>query len=175
MKFDGSRLRPGELIAGGGAVVLLASLFGLSWYGVKAPLAPTAATLSRTTSFTGWDGLSHLRWLVLLTAVLALALVWLQGANRAPALPVAVSVILTVIALLDVLALIYRVLIDVPGANSPVDRKAGAFIGLVAAIAIFYGGYRSMRQEGLPKRDARTEIETVTLGPATPGSPGQAS
>jgi hypothetical protein len=175
MEFDGSRLRRGELIAGGGAVVLLASLFGLSWYGVKSPFAPTAATLGRTTSFTGWDGLSHLRWLVLLTAVLALALVWLQAANRAPALPAAVSVILTVIALIDALALIWRVLIDVPGANSLVDRKAGAFIGLVAAIAIVYGGYRSLREEGLPARDARTEIETVKLGPATPGSPGQAS
>jgi hypothetical protein len=175
MEFDGSRLRRGELIAGGGAVVLLGSLFLLPWYGVTPLLAPTASSLGRATSFTGWDGLSHLRWLVLLTGVLALALVWFQGANKAPAVPVSLSVILTAVALLDALALVYRVLINVPGANSHVDQKAGAFVGLVAAIAIFYCGYRSMREEGLSERDARTEIETVELGPTAPGSPPAAS
>jgi succinate-acetate transporter protein len=72
-------------------------------------------------------------------------------------------VILTVLALLTSLALAYRVLINVPGSNSIVDRKAGGFVGLLATIAIFYGGYASMREEGLPERDARTEIETVRL------------
>lgn len=163
MDFVPSRLRRGELIAGGGAVVLAVSLFLLPWYGVRSPFGPTAASLGASTSFTGWNSLSHLRWLVLITILLALALVWLQATRPAPALPASVSVIMTVVALITSLALIYRVLINVPGSNSIVDRKAGGFVGLLAAIAIFYGGYASLREEGLPERDARTEIETVPL------------
>jgi hypothetical protein len=162
--FDPSRLRRGELIAGGGAVVLAVSLFLLPWYGLRSPLGPTAASLGASTSFDGWNGLSHLRWLVLVTILVALALVWLQATRRAPALPVSASVVLTVLGFLTVLALIYRVVINVPGSDSLVDRKVGAFVGLLAAIVMTYGSYASMREEGLPGRDARTEIETVSLG-----------
>jgi hypothetical protein len=177
MEFDVSRLRRGELIAGGGAVVLLVCLFLLPWYGIKAPFGPTAATLPGAhRSVDGWHGLAHLRWLVLVTIVLALALVWRQAAGRAPALPVSISVILTVVGLLNLVALIYRVLINVPGSDSLVERKPGGFIGLVAAIAVLYGAYRSLREEGLSPGDARTEVETVHLGrPSTPDSPRAAS
>jgi len=99
VQFVPSRLRRGELIAGGGAVVLAVSLFLLPWYGVRSPFGPTAASLGASTSFTGWNSLSHLRWLVLITILLALALVWLQATRPAPALPVSVSVIMTVVAL----------------------------------------------------------------------------
>jgi hypothetical protein len=173
MEFDVSRLRRGELIAGGGAVVLLVCLFLIPWYGIRAPFAQTAATLHGVhRSVDGWHGLAHLRWLVLLTIVLALALVVLQATRRAPALPVSVSVILTVVGLLNLVALIYRVLINVPGPDSQLERRAGAFIGLVAAIAVLYGAYRSLREEGLSDADARTEVETVDLGsPSAPASP----
>ena len=43
MDFDPSRLRRGEWIVGAGAVVLLASMFVLQWYGVSGQLGPTAA------------------------------------------------------------------------------------------------------------------------------------
>lgn len=168
MEFDASRLRRGELLAGGGAVVLLVSLLAIPWYGVTSPLAPTAAQLGAATSWNGWHGLAHLRWLVLLTIVLAFALVWLQATRNAPALPSAVGAFLTVIAILTVLALIYRVVINVPGSDSLVSRKAGGFVGLASAIAIVYGAYRSLREEGLPARDARTEVERVPLDPAAP-------
>lgn len=144
--------------------MLAASLFLLPWYGLKSPFGPTAASLGLTTSLDGWNGLSHLRWLLLITIVVALALVWLQATRRAPALPISFSVIVTVLALVTALALIYRVLINVPGSDTLVDRKAGGYVGLVASLAIVYGGYASMRQEGLSERDARTEVETVALG-----------
>ncbi len=138
-------------------------MFLLPWYGVKSVLAPGLALSGHATSFDGWNGLSHLRWLVLVTLLVAVAVVWLQGTRRAPALPVTFDMILTLLALLTVLALIYRVLIDVPGANSLVERKVGAYVGLIASVALFYGGYASLRGEGLPDRDARTDIETVSL------------
>jgi hypothetical protein len=163
VEFDLSRLRRGELIVGGAAVVLIASMLALPWYGVKGQLAPTAASLGRQTSWDGWTGLSHLRWLVLVTVLVSFALVAVQASRRAPALPVTVSVTVTVLGLVTTLALVYRVVINTPGAASLVERKAGGFVGIAAAIAVFYGGYASMREEGLSERDARTDIETVEL------------
>ena len=163
MDLDPARLRKGELIVGAGAVVLLASMFALSWYGLNSVLAPTAARLGASVTVNGWDGLTHLRWLMLITIVVALALVFFQVTRRAPAVPVTFSVIVTVFALITTLALIYRVLINPPGSGNAIDQKAGAFVGLVAAVVILVGGYLSMRQEGILERDGPGEIETISL------------
>jgi hypothetical protein len=164
MDFDPSRLRRGEVIAGASAVLLLVFLLFFRWYGLSGRFAPAAASLGRPTSFTGWDSLTNLRWLLLVTILAALALTFLQATQRAPALPASMSVILTALGLLAVLALIYRVVINVPGADDLLDQKPGAWLGLASAIGIMYGGYASLRHEGIAPRDARTEIETVRLG-----------
>jgi len=134
---------------GAGAIVLLASMFLLSWYGPP--------------SLTGWEAHTHLRWLLLLTIVAAFALCYLQAARRSPALPISFSVIVVVLGVLTALALIYRVLINEPGSDSVVVQKPGAFVGLVSALAIVYGGYRSMREEGVAERDGPQEIKTIRL------------
>src|ERR1700724_1852788 len=113
--MDPFRLRRGELIVGAGSAVLLASMFLLKWYGLRAVFVPTAARLGVSTSLDGWHSLTQLRWLILVTACCGLALVLLQAARRAPAVPATMSVIVTVLAIITVLALIYRVLINIPG------------------------------------------------------------
>lgn len=148
---------------GAGAAVLLASMFVLKWYGLTGQFRPTAATLGVSTSVNGWHALTDLRWLMLVTVAAGFALVYLQSSRRAPALPVSLSVIVTVLGLLTTLFLLYRVLINEPGPDSIIEQKVGAFIGLVSAIAVFYGGYASMREEGLADSDAPASIETVTL------------
>jgi hypothetical protein len=118
---------------------------------------------------TGWDGLTNVRWLILVTVACGLLLVFLQASRKAPALPVSFSVIVTVLAVLTVLALIYRVLINEPGPDGYVDQQVGAFVGLVSSIALVYGGYASMRQEGIAPRDAPAlaDIEVVRLSSAS--------
>jgi hypothetical protein len=167
MDFDPSRLRRGELIVGASAVVLLASMLLLKWYGLSSSFAPTARALGVSTSVDGWNGLTHLRWLVFLTIACGLALVVFQATRRAPAIPASLSVIVTVLGILTALALVYRVLINEPGSDSLVEQKAGAFVGLISAIALAYGGYESMRQEGIAAKDGPGEIETVTPGRAS--------
>ena len=164
MRFQASRLRSGEVLAGAAAVVLLVCLFAAPWYGLNGSVAAIAQRLGVSTSRTGWESLTTLRWLILVTSLAALALAYLQGTRRAPALPATFSLIVTVLGAITALALIYRVLIDVPGANSVVDRRAGGFIGLVAGCLVAYGGYRSLRQEGVAPQDERTDIPTVELG-----------
>jgi hypothetical protein len=163
MDFDPSRLRLGEWIVGAGAIVLLASMFLLKWFGLNGHPGPTAASLGVSTSANAWHAMTDLRWLMLVTIACALALVYWQATRKAPALPATASVIVTVISIVTVIALLYRVLINEPGPDSIIDRKPGAFVGLVSAIAIMYGGYRSLREEGIAERDAPASIETIEL------------
>ena len=87
MRFELSRLRSGEVLAGAAAVVLLVCLFALPWYGLNSSVASIAQRLGVSTSRTGWDSLTTLRWLILITSLSALALVYLQGTRRAPLEP----------------------------------------------------------------------------------------
>jgi hypothetical protein len=77
---------------------------------------------------------------------------------------VTLSVIVTFLGLLTVLVLIYKVLINVPGANALIEAKVGAYLGLASAVAVTYGGYESIRREGIAARDEPREIETLRLG-----------
>lgn len=135
-------------------------LFAVHWYGVSGTFAPTLALgLHARTSWTGWQALTYVRWLLLLTALAGLALAYFQAAARAPAIPATLSVITTVLGGLSTLTLIARV-IDTPG--NQLDRRAGVYLGLAAAIGIAYGGFASLRQEGGPD-PAALGIETVRL------------
>jgi peptidoglycan/LPS O-acetylase OafA/YrhL len=148
-----SRLRRGEIIAGVGAVVLLALMFLIAWFRFGGAGGPHAD---------GWNSLPKLRWLLVLTAAAALLLAYEQAARRAPALPVSLSAIATVLGALSTLALVIRL---PTGDGTP---TAGAFVGLAATAAVTYGGFLSLRQEDGWVPDADHPIERVTLGPSTP-------
>lgn len=160
MSVDASRLRRGEWIVAASTVVLLACMFVLPWYG------PTAAGRREglTESLDGFHGLTHLRWLILITLAFALALVFLQATRRAPALPVSFSVFVTVLAIPTALWLIYRVVINVPTEDGLQEQRPTAYLGLAASLALTYGAYRSMRQEDRPDPKRNAAIETVAPG-----------
>jgi hypothetical protein len=165
MDFEPARLRHGEVIAGVAAVVLALVIFILPWYGLAGEVGRTASSLGVATTVNGWDGLPTLRWLMLATLLAALALTFFQGSRRAPALPVTLSIIVPALGLLTVLCLIYRVLLAVPGPDSLIEARLGAYLGLVAAIVLTYGGYRSLREEQRPDPEQLAAIPTVELEP----------
>lgn len=144
MELDPGRLRRGELLAGTGAVLLLVFMLAGKWYG------------HGRGARTGWEALTVLRWLLVVTIAAALALVAAQLTRRSPAIPVTLSLIVAVLGSITVLALIYRVLI-----SAPAHEQAGAFLGLLFAIGLAYGGYLSLREEGIARRDAPSEIPVV--------------
>ena len=146
MDFNPSRLRRGEVLAAAGAVLLLVFMFAGNWYGTGA------------NAHTGWEALTTLRWLLVVTIVAALALTFTQITRRAPAIPVSLSVIVTVLGIITVLALIYRVLID-----APAHEQAAAYLGLLSAVGLAYGAYLSLRQEGILRRDGPQEIPVIGL------------
>ena len=122
MDVDPSRLRRGELLAGAGAVLLLVFMLAGKWAGSRS----------------GFQTLVTLRWLIVVTIASAFGLVILQVTRRAPAVPVTMSMIVTVLGLITVLALIYRPLVldcvD-PGFLRSVSRAGGiahlAFLALL--------------------------------------------
>jgi hypothetical protein len=150
MDFDLSRLRRCELLAGAGAALLLVFMLALSWYGGSGRAGG---------SLTGWEALTNLRWLLVLTIAAALVLVFVQVTRRAPAIPVTMSMFVAILGLISALALVYRVLV-----NPHPHQQAGAYLGLIAAIAIAGGGYWSMRREGISSKDAPSDIPVVGAG-----------
>jgi prepilin signal peptidase PulO-like enzyme (type II secretory pathway) len=145
--MDFGRLRRGELLAGAGAVLLTVFMLAGKWYG------------HGSQARTGWQSLTVMRWLLVVTIALAFTLVLTQVTRRSPAIPVTLSLFVMVLGVISVLALIYRVLI-----NPPADEQLGAFLGLASAVGIAYGGYLSLREEGIAARDAPSEIPIVRPG-----------
>lgn len=143
MSFDPSRLRRGEVVAGAGALLLLVFMLAGKWAGSR----------------TGWEALVSLRWLLVVTIATAFGLVITQVTRRSPAIPVTMSLMVAVLGAISVLALIYRVLI-----SPPAHQHTLAYLGLLSAIALAYGGYLSMREEGIARRDAPSEIPIVRPG-----------
>jgi hypothetical protein len=144
-------LRPlqAELVAAAGAVILLVSLLFLKWFGVGGVLGRFAPREAATGSEGAWHTLPLLRWLLLLTAAVAimpllvrLARRWLGGPRRIHAAVAAFGGLTAVL-------LGYRVLIDLPDPSRVVDQKAGAILGLVGALIIAIGGVESMRGQAM--------------------------
>jgi hypothetical protein len=170
MEFDASRLRRGELIAGASAVLLFAFMF-LPWYGLKVATARRSVALPG--SYDAWNAFSVIDWFLLLTIIVAVALPCFQATRRAPAIPVSLSVIGTVLGIVAVILILFRIidrpdLVSIPPALSALaahlDRalKIGAFLGLLAALGIAAGCYLSLRQEGIAEKDGPQDIETVS-------------
>jgi hypothetical protein len=150
------RLRDGEWIAGAGGVALLAALF-LHWYGVS--LEPLDQALPPGTigvldifqgaEATAWQAFDVLDVVLALLALVPLGLVFTQATRRSPSIPVAFSVLTTLAGGLAALLILYRI-VNQPGPNDLVTVEAGAWLGLLAALVIAGGGWRSMRVEPIP-------------------------
>ena len=149
---------PGDLLAAAGALVLLVLMFALKWYG------PGVITSGRVvmTSVNGWEGLIHLRWLMLLTILSALLVVGLRATRRAPALPTSAGMVVPLLGLVTLLWLGYRVFISIPPGQKP-----AAYLGLACVLAIVIGGGDSLRQRWTSRPDpARQDV-----GGSSPSAP----
>jgi hypothetical protein len=154
------RLRLGEWLAGAGGVLMIVSLF-LPWYA----------------GASGYEALSVIDVLLTLLALLALSLPFLQATRDSPALPVGAGVVTVVLGIVGVLLVLFR-LIDDPFSGAEV--RGAAWLGLVAALAIEVGSWRSLAGEyveGLPpdlepelRPTPSPEASAVVARPRTPRS-----
>lgn len=169
MGFDARKLRTGELVAGGGGVLLLAVLFLIPSFeaGAGGAGGRFRETGAAPLSLDGWQALTTTRWVLLVTIAATLALVTFAASHRTPALAVLMSMLTCLLGGLASVLLLYR-LIDHPGLTA----RVGIYVGFLAALVIAYGGYLALRTEGSWFGDPRS-IETVSVGTAKAGSEGR--
>ena len=184
MGFGGGSLRKGELVAGGGAVLLFVALFFLPWFAPGGTSGSLGSRSGVSTSADGWHSLTNSRWILLITIAVSVGLVISAATQRSPAVPSTLSMISCVLGAVSSLLVLYRV-IDHPFAAAgvaPVLAKPGIYCGLIAAVVIAYGGYLSLHAEGGSDVD-QISVETMlqartgraSTGPAGPGSVGRSA
>ena len=71
----------------------------------------------------------------------------LTATSRTVALPVAASALTAGLGIAAVAMVLGRMLFQ-PGPNGLVDLKFGIFLALIGAVAVAYGGWQSMQEEG---------------------------
>lgn len=162
----------GELVSATSALLLLVVMFALAWYGADGIPGRTARLVYAEN---GWEGLTLVRWLMLLTMAVALGVIPLHFSQRRHGARTETGLLVTVLGTLTAASLIFRVLIVLPSSAQVVDQKLGAFLGVVCAIGIAYGGLESLREERVPATagpPGRRIQESA--GPKTPVAIGSA-
>ena len=138
------RVRTGELVCAAGAVALLVVTF-FDWYGIEGftsftPLgAPDLAA-------NAWEAFGVIDLLLAIVIALGIALLVFQFAGRGPALPVALEVITSTVALIALVLVAYRIL-NQPGPNDFVEVRLGAWLGLVSLAVVFWGAWKALSDE----------------------------
>lgn len=168
------KLSPGEKIAGGSAIALFIFMF-FNWFG---------AEVSGVNGFSGsvsgeagnaWDTLDFIPIVLLITVIAALVMVGLRLADSVYEPPVPMSTLVTVLGVISVLLILFRI-VDPPtfasfgGVSVDATLSVGIFLGLIAAGGIAYGGYSTMREEGITFGDA---ADRLSSGGSTPPPPPQ--
>jgi hypothetical protein len=142
----------GELTSAVSALGLLVCLFATEWYGVAGVPDPSAARPAVSGTQTGWEGLSVVRWVVLVTALAALGSVLLHASQRRHGAKTDTSRVIAGLGGLTTLLLVYRVLIRLPSPDRVIDQKLGAVLAMACAVGITLGGYESIAEHRLRAR-----------------------
>ncbi len=158
----------GELVSTVSALLLAPAMVLLDWYGAVGE--PRARRSGITTAESGWNTLTLLRWLMLLTIVLALGATVVHATQRGHGARTETGLAVTLSGTLTAVLLGFRVLVDPPDPSSVVDVKIGAFLGLLATVAIALGGFESLREERRRRVEPGASSRGRTSrGPMRPG------
>jgi hypothetical protein len=176
MNFDVNRLRRSDWITGGGAVAFFVFLFFFDWYGGSYKgTVPIGGSFGSSSSSTGWDTFTNSRWIWLITIIVALGAVVLVAGQRKLDVPMQPSAVVAGLGALSTLLILYRIIhhpsggVSFAGASFSYGIKIGIWLGLIASVAITYGGYLMMSEEGTSLSDVRDQA-TRTVGSFTDGA-----
>ncbi len=129
--MDLRRLGAGEWLTGVSGVALLVSLF-LPWYDPGA---------------SAWESLAAIDVLLALVAASGVLLAIVTAAQRVPAVPIALSALVTLVGVFGVVLVLFR-LLDLP--DGAVGRDWAIWLGLTGAVGIVAGAVIAMRDEVRP-------------------------
>jgi hypothetical protein len=139
------RAHRGELVSAAAALALLALMFGAKWYGVDG--IPGRSQIA--TAENAWHALTVIRWLMLLAVAVTIASLVRHVAGHDLLRGVGGSGLVTALGALTALLLSYRVLVNPPNSPAVVDQKLGAYLGVLSAFALAFGGYDALRARRL--------------------------
>jgi hypothetical protein len=167
------KLRPFDLVAGFGGLVLFASLHVI-WYELGAPIRdetrPQAEySIEFSGAATGWQVFGVTDLVLAAISLLAIAVPIVTAVAKGPAKPVAIAVLATTTTPLAVLLVLWR-LIDDPfpgelmGFEVAVRPAVGAWVALAGALIAFVGSFGALKDESTPGAVA----PEITRRPAPP-------
>jgi hypothetical protein len=166
------KLSPGEKIVGGSAILLFIFMF-FEWFGVEVTGVGGFSGSVPGGGGNAWDALDFIPIVLLITIAAALVLVGLRLADSAYEPPVPMSTIVTVLGVISVLLILFRI-IDPPsfgdfgGVSVDATLSLGIFLGLIAAGGIAFGGYSTMKEEGITFGDAADRLSSGGTGGSPP-------
>jgi len=175
---DTSKLSFGEMVAGVSGALLIIFMFILDWWGYD--VGSGGVEVSAGASAFQW--LSFLDIVLFLIGAIAVGLAVARATGNMPNdLPQPPGLIVTAAGALAVLIILFRILVpgDGPagdlGGLSDLDatRKIGAFLGLIAAGGITFGGWTAMNERASGQAPPASGQAPPTSGQAPPTS-GQA-
>jgi hypothetical protein len=160
--MDLSKLGRGERMAAFAGIALFLIMIMFSWFGVDIPaeVRGLAEMSGQDFNFNAFEAFEVIDLILFITVVVAVGLAVATAMGRKIRLPVSASALTAALGILSTFLIFYRIL-DVPGPGGGVGiaRKFGIFLGLIAAAGIAYGGWISMRSEGVTFAEAAEDIQ----------------
>jgi hypothetical protein len=147
--MDVRALNRGELIAAAGGILLGVSLL-MAWYSLNNRFAHLNSCHGPHSHCSGWHSLTIMRYAFLLAALAPAILAWVIARGHALAWPR--GELTAVVAVIALILLVFRGLIDKPGTpNEEIGIDYGWFAALAGGLLILAGSvWRS--QESAPRR-----------------------
>jgi uncharacterized membrane protein YhaH (DUF805 family) len=170
---DLQRLGRGEKIAGASAVLLFIFMF-FDWFSVSVH-GGGGLVGGSVGAGSAWDALDNIPIFLVITILLALAVVALRLTDAQYEPPISANAVVAVFGVISVLLILYRI-VDTPGGGSfggvsvDVSPDFGIFISLLAAAGLTYGSYVGMTDEGTTIADL---TDRFSGGGGTGGTPTQ--
>lgn len=167
--MDLDRMSTGEKIADASAVLLFIFMF-FEWFSIDVSGGEGFITVSGGAN--AWEAFDVIDIVLLLAVVAAVAVAVVRLTDALFEPPVSLNAIVAVLGGVAVLLVLYRIIdppnfgADVPGVD--ISPSIGAFLGLIAAAGIAYGGYRAMQEEGTTFADVGDQF-SGGRGPGTGG------
>ena len=175
--MDINRLSLGDKIAGGSAIALLLIMTIFKWFGLE--VESNVAGFGVSDSLNAWKSFSFIDIILLVTCLTALGMVYMRASDTHVDLPFSISVAVAALGALSTLLILFRIIsppdfetggVDVAGVDINNTREIGAFIGLIAAAALTYGGFRAMDEDGTSFQDAGDRLRDRSGPGAGPGA-----
>lgn len=158
--MDADRLSTGEKIAGASAVLLFIFMF-FDWFTVD--ISDGQGLFSVSVGGSAWEAFSTIDLILMLTILVAVAVAVIRLADAIVEPPFSINAAVAILGAISVLLILYRI-IDPPGgsdiAGVDISPALGAFLGLIAAAGITYGGYRAMQEEGTSFGDLGDQLSS---------------